>query len=57
MLQILTRYQVFPEFLEVLLSFGSIPHTTEAGNSNLAVVESDGGTKRRLNLVCMMPRD
>jgi hypothetical protein len=53
MLQILTRYKVVPEFLEVLFSFGSDPHLAEAGNSNLAVVDLDG-TKRMsiFNLFC-----
>ena len=48
MLQILTRYEVAPEFLEVLFSFASGPHVAEAGNSNIAVVDLDGIKRRSM---------
>jgi hypothetical protein len=47
MLQILTQYQVAPEFLEVLFSFGTDPNIAESGNSNVAVVDAAGGIQRR----------
>jgi hypothetical protein len=47
MLQILTRYQVVPEFLNVLFSFGTDPHVAESGNSNVAIVGSASGTQRK----------
>lgn len=51
MLQILTRYQVVPEFLEVLFSFGADPdvadpHVAESGNSNAAIVDAPDGVQR-----------
>lgn len=48
MLKVLTRYQVVPEFLEILCSFSPDHHSTESGHSNVAVIEADDGVQRAI---------
>lgn len=51
MLRILTHYKVVPEFLEVLISFGSCPHPGEAGSSNIAVVDVNETKRRHISVL------
>lgn len=48
MRKILTRYQVDPNFLSVLFSFGEIPHLAESGSSNIASTASSDGSQSKV---------
>ncbi|MCJ1457002.1 hypothetical protein MMC28_007368 [Mycoblastus sanguinarius] len=45
MRKILTRYQVDPNFLPVLYSFGDVPHLAESGSSNASSQTIDDGSR------------
>lgn len=48
MRKVLTRYQVDPNFLSVLFSFGEMPHLVESGSSNIASTASSDGSQSKV---------
>ena len=47
MKQILMRYQVGPEFLPVLFSFGEEPHLAESDATNVCISNHSDGSRRK----------
>jgi hypothetical protein len=51
MRKILHKYEVHPDFLRVLFSFGEEPHLAEASSGNLAIHSPSGGETCKLHLL------
>jgi len=51
MRKILHKYEVHPDFLRVLFSFGEEPHLAEASSDNLAIHSLSGGETCELHLL------
>ena len=57
MRKILTHYRISPAFLSVLFSFGSEPHLTETGNSNITNELHRNGARGKSTYFCKREQD
>jgi hypothetical protein len=55
MCQILNKYDIHPDFLRVVFSFGEEPHLAEASSGNLAIHSSRPGQTGKLTSIRRRP--